>query len=106
MAEKPGWRGLADDTLRVTGIGALGTGIAFTMSAVWSWWGYTAGLGAGIVALVGLAAFALSFVIWYLIALVGHRYLGRPANHPFHPFTRAAIPAAQPSRGSPDHVDF
>jgi hypothetical protein len=80
-----GLRQLVDDSLRVTGIAAAASGFAVGVGSLIAWLAYLRHFDALIIGVLFLATFALAFVLWYLGALVGHKYLGRPVNHPFYP---------------------
>jgi hypothetical protein len=90
VPDRDGFRRLADDALRVTGVGGLGVAFAFRVGSVRTWLVYAPGQSTTLLAVFWLAAFALTFVAWNLGALVTHKYIGVPTHHPFHP------PSAKP----------
>jgi hypothetical protein len=99
MSEKSGWRGLADDLLRIQGVTLAVIGSLATVGTVlWVWWAKAWNMPSPILALMGLAAFVLLFVAWYFIALVSNKYFGVPAVHPFYPvpFHRSLLPSPLP----------
>lgn len=93
--DKPGWRGLADDTQRITSLVGWAAGLSVALGlAVTAWAGVIRSLDLPLLITVGLGASCGVFVLFFFGAWVGHRYFGRPAHSPFGP---RAAPAGAPS---------
>jgi hypothetical protein len=85
MPDKPGVRGLIDDLRRIHFAAIV---VPIVMASLWVWWSKTQHMPPPVIALMALATFTLFFVGWYFVALIGHKYLGVPAENPFYPAPR------------------
>lgn len=91
-----GWRDLSDDAQRFTfWVSLASAAVAAVVGGVWYWWGYFWDVPPPIRALQAFAAAVLTFVVWWFVALIGHRYFGYPKRDPFYPDAASKVESSE-----------